>query len=89
MDDVLVGQSDRVYSNLSSANIRIGGLFKGEQTGAFVGDIDDIRIYNDSISGNPGDVSNIPEPSTFIIWSGLAAAGAGYLASRRKSRVTK
>jgi len=51
------GPREQEYNLFSPANIRIGGAYAGVNTGGFVGDIDEVRIYE------------IPEPATLSLLS--------------------
>jgi len=50
VDGVLIAEQTQKYSSVNSANIRMGGMFQGENKGAFIGSIDEIRIYDRALN---------------------------------------
>jgi DNA-binding transcriptional MerR regulator len=50
VDGVLKAEQSQAYSIFSPANIRVGGIFQGENNGGFIGDIDEVRIYNKALT---------------------------------------
>jgi len=68
VDGSLVAHQEQEYLSINSANIRIGGIFQGENNGAFIGNIDEVRIYDRALSeeevyelSNPQQELNLEE----------------------------
>ncbi|MGD0078375.1 MAG: LamG domain-containing protein [Sedimentisphaerales bacterium] len=55
VDSFLVDQHAKTYTLFSTATVHIGGGLDGYDNGCFIGDIDDVRIYE------------IPEPATLFL----------------------
>ncbi len=73
VDDVLQAQQEHSHLINNSADWKIGGIFEGQNNGGFIGNIDEVRIYD----------SVVPEPSTLALF-GLGALGLAKMKRRAK-----
>jgi hypothetical protein len=73
VDGNLVGQQDVSPPVANSADIRVGGFFEGRHDGAFIGCIDEVRVYN------------TPEPGSL----GMLALGGLAFLRRRYGRASR
>jgi len=76
--------SGGVLNNNIGNDIIIGAVKRGSVVHEFKGDIDDLRIYSTALSADEvSSEAGVPEPTTLALL-GLALAGLGFRAKRKK-----